>query len=179
MTCRDERRFATKYSQRGNMMIASTDFQNFKADFQNAVLCWLATVSDDGTPNVTPKEMFSWDGGDQIVIADIASPVTVENIRHHPRICLSFIDVFRQRGFKITGKAAIIPSEDERFASLGKTVIRKVNGRFDINNLILVDIDEVSRVLSPSYFSLPEQNEEEHIRQTLETYSVDRLLYGK
>ncbi|HEX9869830.1 MAG TPA: pyridoxamine 5'-phosphate oxidase family protein, partial [Candidatus Tectomicrobia bacterium] len=67
------------------------------------MLCWLATVSERGVPNVTPKEIFTHHGDDHIVIADIASSHSVRNVRAHPQVCVSFVDVFRQRGFKITG----------------------------------------------------------------------------
>ena len=40
-----------------------------------SVLCWLATVSSDGIPNVSPKEAFLHDGQGRVLIANIASPV--------------------------------------------------------------------------------------------------------
>ena len=52
-----------------------------RTDMANSVLCWLATVDADGTPNVSPKEIFASHGDDRIVIADIASPVSVKNLR--------------------------------------------------------------------------------------------------
>lgn len=160
-------------------MTQFTDIQAFRKDLKNAVLCWLATVDASGAPNVSPKEMFSWDGKQQIVIADIASARSVENIRQQNKVCLSFIDVFRQRGFKITGSASIIPSADSRFPAVGRDVLARIKGEFTVQNLIVVTIESVSRILAPSYFTLPERSEEAHIRQTLESYSVNRLLYGK
>lgn len=78
-----------------------------RTDIDNSVLCSLATVDADGTPNVSPKEIFAAHGDDRIVVADIASPQSVKNLRVNPRACVSFIDVFRQRGFKIVGTAGI------------------------------------------------------------------------
>ena len=63
-----------------------------------SVLCWLATVAPDGSPNVSPKEAFMHDGKGRIIIAHIASPQTVRNITSNPQVCLSFIDVFTQKG---------------------------------------------------------------------------------
>ena len=40
-----------------------------RTDMANSVLCWLATVDADGTPNVSPKEIFASHGDDRIVIA--------------------------------------------------------------------------------------------------------------
>ncbi len=175
--------FMRKDTQTGqiqeDIMTQITDIQAFRKDLTNAVLCWLATVDASGAPNVSPKEMFSWDGNQQIIIADIASARSVENIRQLSKVCLSFIDVFRQRGFKITGSAQIIPTGSPNFAAIGHDVLARIKGEFRVQNLIVVTIESVSRVLAPSYFTFPERNEAEHIRQTLESYSVNRLLYGK
>jgi uncharacterized protein len=73
------------------------------------VLCWLATVDAAGVPNVSPKAIFDHYNDDRIIIADIASSDCVRNIQAHPAVCVSFIDVFRQRGFKMIGQATIIP----------------------------------------------------------------------
>lgn len=95
-----------------------------RTDIANSVLCWLATVDADGTPNVTPKKIFSSFGDDRIVVADIAFSNTVRNIRAHPAVCVSFIDVFRQRGFKVTGQAVIIGPDDTDFSIVGARLLQ-------------------------------------------------------
>ncbi len=70
-----------------------------REDLDHAVLCWLATVDEDIVPNVSPKEIFCAHGDDALLIANIASPGSMRNIARNPRVCVSFIDVFRQRGF--------------------------------------------------------------------------------
>lgn len=79
-----------------------------RLDIRNSVLCSLATVDDHGIPSVTPKEIFASHGDDRIVIADIASSGSVRNVQGRPKVCVSFVDVFRQRGFKLTGRAEIV-----------------------------------------------------------------------
>jgi predicted pyridoxine 5'-phosphate oxidase superfamily flavin-nucleotide-binding protein len=66
-----------------------------------SVLCWLATVDENGQPNVSPKEIFAVFDSEHLVIANIASPMSVRNIGVNPRVCVSFIDVFVQKGFKV------------------------------------------------------------------------------
>lgn len=61
---------------------------------ENAVLCWLATVDEDGMPNVSPKELFKHADDDRIIIAVVASSQSVRNISHTPSVCVSFVDVF-------------------------------------------------------------------------------------
>lgn len=50
-----------------------------------SVLCWLATASKDNLPNVSPKEIFAQYREDYIIVANIASPQTVKNIK--PGLC--------------------------------------------------------------------------------------------
>ena len=49
-----------------------------------AVLCWLATVDQEGMPHVSPKELFTYDELGCLVIANIASPHSARNIKIHP-----------------------------------------------------------------------------------------------
>ncbi|ESR22747.1 pyridoxamine 5'-phosphate oxidase family protein [Lutibaculum baratangense] len=95
-----------------------------RTDIANSVLCWLATVSPEGVPNVTPKEIFATLGDDRIVVADIASSNSVRNVAANPDVCVSFVDVFRQRGFKITGRARIVPKDTEEFAAVAADLLR-------------------------------------------------------
>jgi len=48
---------------------------------QRSVLCWLATVDAHGQPNVSPKEVFAAFDEKHLVIAHIASPLSVKNIQ--------------------------------------------------------------------------------------------------
>jgi predicted pyridoxine 5'-phosphate oxidase superfamily flavin-nucleotide-binding protein len=143
-----------------------------KTDIENSVLCWLATVDQDGTPNVTPKEIFSCHGDDRIIVADIASTNTVRNIRSHPSVCVSFIDVFRQRGFKVVGSATIIEPHNADCAVVGANVLRMAGSDFPIRHLISIQIERVSRIWAPSYTLFPDRTEEERVRSAYETYGV-------
>ena len=143
-----------------------------KIDADRSVLCWLASVDDTGMPNVTPKEIFTLHGSDHFLIADIASSNSVRNIRRHPPVCVSFVDVFWQRGFKIAGTAAIIAADDESFPGIGADLLRMAGKHFPVRNIISVRIEHVSRIWAPSYWLLPEQTDEQRMLQAYETYGV-------
>lgn len=81
-----------------------------------SILCWLATVNEDGQPNVSPKEIFAAFDTEHLVIANIASPTSVRNIEVNPLVCVSFIDVFVQKGFKVTGAARNVRRKDTDFS---------------------------------------------------------------
>jgi predicted pyridoxine 5'-phosphate oxidase superfamily flavin-nucleotide-binding protein len=85
-----------------------------KKYIDNSVLCWLATCSKDGEPNVSPKEMFTYKDENTLLIANIASPSSIANIQENPKVCVSFVEVFVQKGFKIKGNAIIIAKKRRR-----------------------------------------------------------------
>jgi predicted pyridoxine 5'-phosphate oxidase superfamily flavin-nucleotide-binding protein len=143
-----------------------------RANIDNSVLCWLATVGADGVPNVSPKEIFASYGDDGIVIADIASAGSVKNIAGHPDVCVSFIDVFRQRGFKVTGVARIIPPDAEDFAIVGAELLRMAGKDFPVRNVISVEAKRIAPIWAPSYALFPDRTEEEQMARAYDTYGV-------
>ena len=143
-----------------------------RANIDKSILCWLATVGADGVPNVSPKEIFASYGDDRIVIADIASASSVKNIAGHPDVCVSFIDVFRQRGFKLTGVASIIPPDMEDFAIVGAQLLSMAGRDFPVRNVISVEVRKVAPIWAPSYALFPDRTEEEQMERAYDTYGV-------
>lgn len=143
-----------------------------REDIRNSVLCWLATVDDDGQPNVSPKEMFTDHGEDAILIADIASPVSVRNIARQPLVCVSFVDVFRQRGFKVAGRARLISPEHPDFAIYGARLQDMAGADFKVRQAIHVTVTKISRIWAPSYALFPDRTPEEQQARGYATYGV-------
>jgi predicted pyridoxine 5'-phosphate oxidase superfamily flavin-nucleotide-binding protein len=143
-----------------------------RADIDNAVLCWLATVDAEGVPNVTPKEIFAAHGEAMLVIADIQSAGSVRNIERNPNVCVSFVDVFRQRGFKITGSARIVAPEAADFAALSAELVRLAAPDFQVRNVIAIDIARIQRIRAPSYVFFPERTEDDLMAAAYRTYGV-------
>ncbi|NDY91863.1 pyridoxamine 5'-phosphate oxidase family protein [Ideonella livida] len=126
-----------------------------------SVLCWLATVDAEGGPSVSPKEIFAVvEGGARVVIANIASPESVRNIRHHPQVGLSFIDVFVQKGCKIKGRAQVLTADDPDFARWAAPLQAMAGERFALRSLIVVHPHTVEPIVAPSYRLYPDQTTE-------------------
>jgi len=71
-------------------------------------LAYVATVSQDGTPNVSPKGTIAvWDE-DHLVFADIRSPGTIANISRNPAVELNVVDPFSRKGYRFKGTAQIV-----------------------------------------------------------------------
>jgi predicted pyridoxine 5'-phosphate oxidase superfamily flavin-nucleotide-binding protein len=150
----------------------------FNADelhtLSHSVLCWLATANAQGQPNVSPKEVFSAQGEHGIVLAHIASPTSVANIRVQPRVCLSMVDVFTQRGHKFVGTAKVIAPDDEAFAMLAPPLLAMTGGRFELRAIIHVLVDQIAPILAPSYRMIPGTTEAGQVESALRTYGVRR-----
>ena len=138
-----------------------------------SVLCWLATVNDDGQPNVSPKEIFATFDNEHLVIADIASPTSVRNIEVNPLVCVSFIDVFVQKGFKVTGAARNVRRKDADFSHWAAPLEAKAGPRFPIHSVLVVRATAIEPILAPSYLLYPtETTEQSQVLSAMRTYGV-------
>ncbi len=139
---------------------------------ERSVLCWLATADAEGRPSVSPKEIFAARGATQLVIANIASPGSVRNIRKNPNVCVSVIDVFRQKGYKLLGRAENVLRSDSRFDSLCEPLVVMTKGLFPIHSVIEVEVTQVAPILAPSYRLVPGTTEEGQVEAALRAYGV-------
>lgn len=145
---------------------------------EKAVLCWLATVDSSHKPNVSPKEIFKQTAEDHLLIADIASARSVRNIRANPAVCVSLIDIFRQPGEKLEGRAMIVPLDHADFRALAAPLVEMTGGRFSIRHVIFVRIERRTVIRAPSYAFFPGQSEEELQADAYRTYGVQPISAG-
>jgi hypothetical protein len=125
-----------------------------------SVLCWLATLDANGQPNVSPKEVWAIVDEQHVVVAHIASPISARNIAHHPQVCLSFVDVFVQKGFKLVGTAREVRADNAEFATWAKPLLAMVGERFTIHSVLVVHVKSVASILAPSYRFYPDDTTE-------------------
>ena len=144
-----------------------------KASIAKTVLCWLATSDAAGQPNVSPKEIFVSRGEDQIIIANVASPQTLRNIRQNPRVCVSVLDILVQKGWQLKGEARIVSKKDPEFAEMAEPLLAMSGGNFPFNPIFAVTTDLVKPILAPSYVLYPEKTTEEaQIASARRTYGL-------
>ena len=138
-----------------------------------SVLCWLATVDESGQPNVSPKEIFVVFDSEHLVIANIASPASAHNIGTNSRVCVGFIDVFVQKGFKVTGVARNVKNRDPDFSAWSQPLQRMAGPRFPIHSVFVIQVTAVEPILAPSYRLHPiETSEESQIASAMQAYGV-------
>lgn len=141
-----------------------------KTYINQSVLCWLATSSKENIPNVSPKEVFTYFGDNCIIIANIASPQSVKNIKENPNVCVSFIDVLVQKGYQLKGKATLISKGDAEFEVLEKPLLNITEGKFPFSAIIKIEISSSKPIIAPKYLLYPETTEEEQIESAKRAY---------
>lgn len=144
-----------------------------KKYIDQSVLCWLATVSSEGIPNVSPKEIFTFLDEEHIAIAHIASPNSLRNIKANPNVCVSFVDVFVQKGYKLIGQAEIITKHTPSFSIEAAKILKMAGTDFPIQALLKIKVLKTAPILAPSYLMYPDKTTEEgQIENAMRAYNV-------
>jgi len=145
---------------------------NIKKYISQSVLCWLATVSEDSIPNVSPKEIFTYYKSEYLIVANIASPQTEKNIKRNSNVCISFIDVLVQKGYQLKGKASIIDKTNLEFDDVASNLLKMTEGKFPFETIFKIKIESTKEILAPKYVLYPETTEEEQINSAKKTYGL-------
>ncbi len=112
-------------------------------------LGFVATVSPDGTPNLSPKGTISVLDENTLAFANIRSPQTIENLEKNPSIEINIVDPFSRRGYRFKGMAKII-SDGEEYNKI--LLSYKQNGvKTTIKSIVIVNVKQILEVTSPLY----------------------------
>lgn len=112
-------------------------------------LGYVATVSKDNSPNISPKgTIIGWDEH-TLAFADIRSPDTMRNLEVNPSLEINVIDPLTRKGFLFKGKSSILRSGELYEKIL--THYRNKGIKSAINAIVLVNVSDVKDVLSPLY----------------------------
>ncbi len=112
-------------------------------------LGFVATISPDNTPNVSPKgTILAWDD-EHLIFADIKSPQTISNLENNPSVELNVIDPILRKGYRFKGKGKIL-KDNEEFSKILKFYEEK-GIKSKINAVVMIKVDALSEVTSPLY----------------------------
>lgn len=127
-----------------------TEFDDEIRNFVNfQKLGYVATVSSDGSPNLSPKGTIVILDDSRLVFANIRSPQTVENLIKNPSIEINVIDPFSRMGYRFKGMANILSDGDDFKKFLD--YFKKKGIKSKISDIIVVNVKSFSKVTSPSY----------------------------
>ena len=115
-----------------------------------AILCFVATVNENGTPNLSPKASLTV-RGNALLFANIASPTTVSNLKRNPAMELNVVDVFARRGYRFAGDADVLSETEPEFREVSAWV-KVTNGEiYPVFDVIRLVPSRVQEVRSPAY----------------------------
>jgi len=149
--------------------------EDIKKSIDKSVLCWLATSNQAGEPNVSPKEIFIAYDDSTLLVANIASPNSARNIKANPHVCVSFVDIFVQKGYQLKGKAKIIDTTDSSYHEKRQLLTDAFTDKFPIPSIIEIKITTAHPIIAPSYRFYPETTEESQVEDAMKTYGVQPI----
>jgi len=120
-----------------------------KAFLDSQKLGYVATVSSDGKPNISPKgTIIAW-SDTLLAFAEIRSPDTLNNLQNNSFMEINVIDPLSRKGYLFAGTGKIIkntPMYDDILNYYRRNGIES-----PINSIVIISISSVSVVTSPLY----------------------------
>jgi predicted pyridoxine 5'-phosphate oxidase superfamily flavin-nucleotide-binding protein len=134
---------------------------DMEAIIKQAILSFVATVNEDGTPNLSPKASLTVTNG-SLYFADIASPQTMLNLGRNPAIEINVVDIFQRRGYRFKGRALVLPPGDGEYLMIADWV-RATNGlEYPADHVVKVETTSITPLLSPAHvFACPPRSQDE------------------
>jgi len=101
---------------------------------------FVATASQSGQPNVSPKGSLRVLDDEHVAFAEIASPKTMANLRENPQLAVIVLDPVTWAACRLTGTAEILESGElvETFRSEFEPLKMKVR------SVVKITVEEVS-----------------------------------
>ena len=112
-------------------------------------LGYVATVSENNIPNLSPKgTIIAWDDK-TLAFADINSPNTIKNLESNPYLEINVVDPLLRRGYRFSGKGTVIRN-GQKFEDI-LSHYRENGIKSPIKSIVLVDVEKISQIVSPLY----------------------------
>lgn len=126
------------------------------ADMERVVLeqrlGFVASVTPDGRPNLSPKGSTTVLDDGHLMFADISSPGTVENLESNPHVEVNVVDPIARKGYRFKGTATVHRSG--LMFERGLEVLRErgsTTGRERVRSIVVIEISDAAPLVSPAY----------------------------
>jgi uncharacterized protein len=131
---------------------------DMRAVIEATHLCFAATVTPDGRPNLSPKGTIGvWDDT-RLFFLDIASPGTRANLEYSPWMEVNVVEALSRRGYRFFGRAELHADG----SSVYDTALRRIYGETpplsSVSAVVLLTIERVAPLLSPAYWRVDDEN---------------------
>ncbi|MCP5028854.1 MAG: pyridoxamine 5'-phosphate oxidase family protein [Actinomycetia bacterium] len=108
-------------------------------------LCYAASATSDGTPNVSPKGSITVVDDDHIAFADIMSPHTRENLKENAKVAVLVCQPATFSGYQFTGTAEL-STEGSVYDMLVQAIADKGLELPPVQNAVTIRVDSVRRI---------------------------------
>ena len=130
---------------------------DMRAVVQSAHLCFAATVTPGGMPNVSPKGTVRvWDHA-HLYFLDLASPGTRANVAHAPWMELNVVDQTSRRGYRFFGRAALHGPGSPVYDEATARVVAEEGHAYDAAAVVLLAVERAAPLVSPGYQHVPDE----------------------
>jgi len=130
---------------------------DMKAVIQSAHLCFAATVTPEGRPNLSPKGTVRvWDES-SIFFLDIASPRTRANLAVNPAMELNVVEQLSRRGYRFSGRASV--HFEGAVFDRAKALVMADEKSYAVTSVIVLDVEQAAPLLSPGYWKIGDERE--------------------
>jgi predicted pyridoxine 5'-phosphate oxidase superfamily flavin-nucleotide-binding protein len=124
--------------------------EDMRALIDGQRLCFAATVTPEGLPNLSPKGTLRvWDDT-HLFFFDLASPGTRRNLEVNPWIELNVVDPLSRRGYRFLGSARVHVRDDVYEQGLQR-VFQGEPPTYEVHAVILIRIERALPLESPGY----------------------------
>lgn len=125
---------------------------DMRAVIRAAHLCFAATVTPDGRPNLSPKGTIGvWDDA-HLFFLDIASPGTRTNLARNPWIELNVVEQLSRRGYRFAGRATVHPPGTAEYDEGVRRIYGATPPASRPNAVVVVGVERAAPLLSPAYW---------------------------
>ena len=130
---------------------------DMRAVIEAAHLCFAATVTAEGRPNLSPKGTIgAWDDT-HLFFLDIASPGTRANLTHSPWMELNVVEQLSRRGYRFAGRAELYWPGSAVYDEAKRRVYGEALSTQPVAAVVLLAIERVAPLLSPAYWRVADE----------------------
>jgi hypothetical protein len=105
-------------------------------------LCYIATASSDGRPNVSPKGSIVYIDGKTLAFAAVRSEKTLRNLDENSAIAAAVLDVTQRQGYQFKGRATKV-SEGEIYRQVLDPLKKRLPNLPPVQAVIVINVEEV------------------------------------
>ena len=129
---------------------------DMRAIINSARLVFAATITPDGTPNLSPKGTVRAFDASRIFFLDIASPRTRANLRHNPAIQLNIVEQTSRRGYRFAGRATLHEGDDV-YTRATQQVFSEEGSEYPVNCVVVTQVEWAEPLVSPGYWHVSDE----------------------